>query len=175
MSLAPARSASLPPDDFALLPLGPDPDAAPLPPPHRWRTDLPRRAPGGPRRISDPRLEAEVARSWSARRDYEERGYHFPDHPRPRVPRLLRALFPLEAAQDDALAAAPAPSLAPAPSPEAPAPPARPGPRRRRPPDPSSRPPARSPPSPGARTPAPGPFAPATRDAPPLELRPPIP
>ena len=54
----------------------------------------PQDLPFGQRRIPSPQREAEVARSFSLRLSYEEDGYVFPDHPRPRVPRLLRRSYP---------------------------------------------------------------------------------
>ena len=62
----------------------------------------PQELPWGQRRIPDPAREAEIARIFSLRLTYEEDGYTFPDHPRPKVPRFLRHAYPEWAAQDDA-------------------------------------------------------------------------
>ena len=75
---------------------------APLPSPHlpnrlarcfRVRP-RPEDAPWGSRRIPDPQREAEVARIFSLRLTYEEDGYIFPEHPRPKVPASCAASTP---------------------------------------------------------------------------------
>lgn len=52
--------------------------------------DSPAAAPAG-LRLRDPELEAEVARSWRRRQDYEARGYVFPGYPPPPLPWWLLA------------------------------------------------------------------------------------
>ena len=63
---------------------------------------IPYHIPWGSRRIEDPVLEARVATRWFTRQTWEADGYHFPDHPRPRVPRALRCWHPDLPTEDDA-------------------------------------------------------------------------